>query len=416
MSNGLAVAAVTSTLRYLIDQALAAPHPGQVGAARVTTLRPDRLVDADTVGAPAGVNLFLYQVTPNHAWNLTDLPTRRADGSFDRRPVAALDLHYLLTCFGADPSLDAERLLGRSLVALAVTPVLSRDLVRAAMDAYSGDNDTAFLAASDLADQIELVKLSPAVLPLEDLSRLWGTFGSVPYRLSLVYSASVVLLEAAIVPRPALPVRQPLVTMLPSARPRLDELVAEPAGAPVTAGTRLELRGAGLLGPVTVIRVGRAELLPESGATPQALHLRVSETVPAGLHAVQVLHRARPEPGAAPSRVVAASASLPLTVRPQVAVAAVHPDVVDVTVTPAVRAGQRATLTLARRAGEPGSEALTVSLPAPASGEPPQDTFAVPRAALANGTWLLRIDVDGVESLPEPDTDGVYLERSLVLS
>ncbi len=48
----------------------------------VTTLRPDRFADADTVEEAAnGINVFLYQVTPNHAWNLTVLPTRRQDGA-----------------------------------------------------------------------------------------------------------------------------------------------------------------------------------------------------------------------------------------------------------------------------------------------------------------------------------------------
>ena len=46
MSNALAIAAVTSTVRFVLDLALQAPQPGQVGGAKVTTLRPDRLADA----------------------------------------------------------------------------------------------------------------------------------------------------------------------------------------------------------------------------------------------------------------------------------------------------------------------------------------------------------------------------------
>jgi len=48
----------------------------------VTTLRPERFADADTMGEAAnGINVFPYQVTPNHAWDLTDLPTQRQDGA-----------------------------------------------------------------------------------------------------------------------------------------------------------------------------------------------------------------------------------------------------------------------------------------------------------------------------------------------
>jgi hypothetical protein len=154
MSNALAIAAVTSAVRFVLDLALQAPQPGQVGGATVTTLRPDRLADADAVGAAAtGINVYLYQVTPNHAWNLTDLPTRRQDGSLVRRPIAALDLHYLLTTYGDDVALDNQRLLGRAMLALAVTPVLTRDLVTAAMLEYGEDTATAFLAAADLASR-----------------------------------------------------------------------------------------------------------------------------------------------------------------------------------------------------------------------------------------------------------------------
>ena len=41
----------------------------------MTTLRPDQLPDTSESAAP-GINLFLYQVTPNHAWNLADLLPR----------------------------------------------------------------------------------------------------------------------------------------------------------------------------------------------------------------------------------------------------------------------------------------------------------------------------------------------------
>ena len=66
MSNGLSLAAVTSTLRYVLERSLAVEHPGPVGSASVSTLRPDRLSGDVLDGAP-GLNIFLYQVTPNNA-------------------------------------------------------------------------------------------------------------------------------------------------------------------------------------------------------------------------------------------------------------------------------------------------------------------------------------------------------------
>ena len=83
MSNALAIATVTETMRYRIHGML--PGSG-VGGAHVTTVRPDNTAQLPT----AGVNIFLYQVTPNLAFQNADLPTRRADGTLMRRPQAAL--------------------------------------------------------------------------------------------------------------------------------------------------------------------------------------------------------------------------------------------------------------------------------------------------------------------------------------
>ncbi|MGH4008701.1 MAG: DUF4255 domain-containing protein [Pseudonocardiaceae bacterium] len=194
MSNGLAIAAVTSTLRYVLERALQHPHPGPVGGARVTTLRPGQLTDT-SVGHGPSINVFLYRVTPNHAWNLADLPTGSTNGSVGNQRVVALDLHYLITCHGQDESLDAQRLLGRTVTALAVTPVLTRDVVADAMDTYATEAETTFLADADLADQVEPVKVSPTSMSLEEMSKLWSVL-QTPYLPSLTYTATVVLIES----------------------------------------------------------------------------------------------------------------------------------------------------------------------------------------------------------------------------
>ncbi|MGV8965791.1 MAG: DUF4255 domain-containing protein [Cellulomonas sp.] len=419
MSNALAIAAVTSTLRYVLERSLSAPHPGPVGGAAVTTLRPDRLA-SDAVGADPGINIFLYQVTPNHAGNLTDLPTRRGDGSLVQRPVAALDLHYLLTGYGDDASLDGQRLLGRAILALAVTPVLTRDVVAAAMDAYDGDTDTAFLAASDLADQLELVKLSPTPLPLEELSRLWGVFQQTPYQLSVVYTATVVLLEADVPTRAALPVRVRSVAVQAGGPPRIDSLGPVPAAGPddvptvVTGGTTLVVRGTALrqsgFGPQTRIRVGPVVLTPEPGGSPLEVRVVLTEAVPAGLHAVQVQHRSpAPGPGGAPERVVASSATVPLLVHPTVTVGAVTPGpggTVTLHVDPPLFPGQRAVVGLARLDAPPPTPApdalrdLVVDVPPVPRDGVPLASITIPLADVPGGRWLVRLRVDGIDSVP----------------
>ena len=184
MSNSLAIATVTETLRNAISKALSGSG---VGGAHVTTVRPDASSALPTVG----VNIFLYQVTPNLACQNADLPTRRADGSLLRRPQAALDLHYLLTFYGDDATLEQQRLLGATILQLHAAPVLSRDLVSQVQ------HSIAFLNNSNLADQIDLVRIRPANLSLEEMNKLWMTFPNVDYVLSVVYVAGVVLIETS---------------------------------------------------------------------------------------------------------------------------------------------------------------------------------------------------------------------------
>lgn len=404
MSNSLAIATVTSTLRLVTDRALQAGGPGQVGGARTTTLRPDRiagLLDADEPST--GVNLFCYQATPNHAWNLTDLPTRNGDGSLARRPVAALDLHYLLTGFGKDETLDDQRLLARAVLGLAVTPVLGRATINEAVEVYGDDDGMGFLVDADLADQPESVKVSPAVMPLEEMARLWATFGT-PYLLSLTYTATVVLLEADVRPRTALPVRTRTVGVSAIGPPRVEEVVPEAVEALVGTGSVLVLRGSGLRGPVTRVRIGPGpDLVPGGDLTSQQVVVTVADTVPAGIHALRVLHRsAAGPPGSAPQRTLATSNAIPVMVRPTVSVEAQT----RLRIRPSVQPGQRLSISLGRLSGgDPDDPAwLSVDVAPDPPDAPPRSTFDLATdlddQTLGAGTWLVRVSVDGVESVP----------------
>jgi hypothetical protein len=169
MSNALAIAAVTATLRHLLDRGLNAGLPGT----RVTTRPPDKARDA---GGGNQVNLFLYQTLPNAAWRNTDLS---AGG-----PPLALNLYYLLSAYGQNDD-DAEpfshRLLGEAMRILHDHPVLDPATIQEA------------LPGSDLHEQAERVRITPQPLTLEEMARLWGTF-QTQYRISVAYEVSVVLI------------------------------------------------------------------------------------------------------------------------------------------------------------------------------------------------------------------------------
>ena len=103
MSNFLAIATVTAALRRTLETAVDADVPG----ASVTTNRPQ---DPSTGTNGPGVNIYLYQVTPNTAWRNADLPTRRTNGDLIQRPKVALDLHYLFSFYGDETALEPQLL------------------------------------------------------------------------------------------------------------------------------------------------------------------------------------------------------------------------------------------------------------------------------------------------------------------
>lgn len=417
MSNALAIAAVTSSIRYLLDRSLQRTHPGPVGGAGVTTLHPGDLSGSDLAN-DAGLNVYCYLATPNHAWNLTDLPTRRADGTTVQRPLAALDLHYLITCYGSEQALETQRLLGRAVSALSANSVLSRDVVTAALDLYGADPETPFLADSDLAAELELVKLSPVTLSLEEMSKLWGVL-DVAYQLSLAYQATVVLVAADVSPSRSLPVRARSIGVSTYAAIHLASVSAVDLSAAIDSASTLILRGSGLLAPAgqqTQVRIGPATLsIDPGGASAAEVRVTLTEDVPAGVHGVRVVHR-EPGTGGAPTRNGATSNAVPIVVRPRVDVAAVTATTLTLDVSPPLRERQRPVLLLHRLAGGTPDErdAVTVEFPPIDAGDAPAAELTVAHTDVPDGTWLVRLQVDGTESVPVA-TGETYDEPSVTL-
>jgi hypothetical protein len=189
MSNSVAIAAVTATLRSLVQTEIT--HEG--GGPLVTTLPPDKA--QGFAQADGWVNLFLYHTQINPAWRNKDLP-RQVKPNETGFPPMGLDLYYLLTAYeklDGDPLVLAHRLLGRAMLVLHDHPVLGADEIRAA------------IPNNDLADQIERIRVTPLPLSLEELSKLWMVF-QTGYRISAAYQVSVVLIDSRRSARAPLPV------------------------------------------------------------------------------------------------------------------------------------------------------------------------------------------------------------------
>jgi hypothetical protein len=246
MSNGFAIAAVTATIRRQIDEGLSADKVGDVtGAFAVTAIPPDRIVKANQP-EPIQVNLFLHQVTHNAAWRNVDLPSRDSDGDVVRIPPVAINLHYLVSAYGPDPYIP-EILLGHTVRILAENATLSREAIRRMLTPSGPDPMLTALLGSDLDDQPELIKIAPETVNTEEMSRLWSTFQS-SYRPSVAYQVSVVLIDGRGRARPSLPIRSRGVSSDVLAVP---ELVAIEAASgpldPIDTESAVVLSGRGLV-------------------------------------------------------------------------------------------------------------------------------------------------------------------------
>jgi Pvc16 N-terminal domain len=207
MSSPLAIGAVSAVLRNLLDNGLV-DVSGMLGPVAVSAVAPDR-VDVDEVNFAPRLNLFMYLALPNAAWRNRDLPSRSGTGERVSNAPLALDLHYLVTAYGVS-DFQAEIMLGYAMHLLHERPVLDRASIRRALDPSPLDVSMlppAFqaLAASDLADQIEVVRITPVPMNTDEMSKLWSASQS-HYRPSAAYQVCVVLIEGARPARSPLPV------------------------------------------------------------------------------------------------------------------------------------------------------------------------------------------------------------------
>ncbi|MGH4024801.1 MAG: DUF4255 domain-containing protein [Pseudonocardiaceae bacterium] len=418
MSNSLSVAMVTAALGRILGEALVGVPAGGVENAQVTTLRPDTLANVN--GDARGINIFLYQVTANGAWTSADLPTRRADGTVMTRPQQALDLHYLLTFSGDESTLEPQRMLGIAVSTLVARPVLSRELLRDIIEHARNEDPTAWEQFSDLADQIDVVRFTLQPLNLDELSTLWSTFLEAPYRLSVTYQAAVVLLDNDVTPQPALPVLTRGIDAAAVQVPSISRVVSDSAPTdPVVPGTTLRIEGQRLRGTfLTRVRLDDIDVLvPADQVTGTRLTVDLPQGVTAGVRTVQVVH---PRLVGSPpqERAGAESDATPLIVRPVVRAAitatlSAVPGVVDITVplAPPVGKRQRVVLTLNEHHPPTDRVARAYTFVAPRfdpQGPETTDQVTVPVRGVTAGRYLVRVQVDGAESVLGVGGDGRF--------
>ena len=227
MSSPLAIGAVSAVLRNLLDDAMITSVAPALGTTiTVTAVAPDTINLEDEQMTPR-LNLFLHQVTFNSGWRNATLPSRTSAGERAGNAPLAVDLHYLLTAYGRS-DFQAEILLGYAMHVLHERPVLDRSSIRDALSPGALDlgmfpPQIQALSQSDLADQMEAIKITPASLGIDEMSKLWSAI-QTHYRPSTAYQVSVVLIEGT---RPAI---SPLPVL---SRGRVDNATQRDAGVRV---------------------------------------------------------------------------------------------------------------------------------------------------------------------------------------
>lgn len=395
MSNVLAIAATTRTLRNLLLAQMPALD-AELSDLEVTLQPPDV---ARKGISKAQLNLFLYQVVANVAWRNLDMPGQVRPGD-SAPPPLALNLHYVITAWGRGDS-DSDAISHRVLAA-----AMSTLHDRAVLD---GNDIRNALPDNDLANQVERVRITPLPQSVDELSRLWTAF-QTSYRTSAAYEATVLLIDSQVAMRAPLPVlrRGPQdrgVIATASAAAVLESLSCPRTQPAVRIGEDIVLGGRQLATEHALARFSSLRLEAPIDIAPLAgdaagtlrVHLaNAAEDVDAasrwapGIYTVALLVQ---PPGLPPLL----SNELPLALAPIITLSpltAVAGDLtLNLTCLPRLRDGQRVFLLFGDRLLAPQS----ISNPAD-THQPSALVFEV--TGVAAGTHTVRLRVDGADSIP----------------
>jgi hypothetical protein len=227
------------------------------------------------------INLFLYRITENPYLKNQEIPGVGSPAAYGHPPLS-VDLHYLLTAYGASGRLDepqiideqlAHFLMGDAMHVLHEFPVVTPDLVT------SGGSP---ILHESLRNEFEQIKVTLEPLSIEDISKIWTALNR-PMRVSSAYSVSVVQIESERPRRYPRPVGEP-----PHAGPRIatvggrspiidDVQVSGRSGPYARVGDVLVIRGSGFETDLPGLRLGPFDA---TGSITAVLSDRVTAVVP----------------------------------------------------------------------------------------------------------------------------------------
>ena len=416
MSDPLAISGVSAVLQFYLFNMYTPVSSAFGGQPTVTSQAPD-LVQQALTKPENQVNLFLHQVTYNAAWRNVSLPSVAADGKTRlKSPPLALDLHYLLTAYGS-ADWQAEGLLGYALTMFHENSIITRDDIRFALQNLPGSNNMiSSLKNSTLADQVEMIKITPATLGREEMAWLWTAL-KADYRPTFPFQVSVVLIQPQRDTTLALPVLFRTLKATPIQPAQLLAILV-PNGQTAAAFTdTVTVTGEFLtsISQVSLIHprfglqfpVSLSKITTTSFQCVPGSQTKYPAGVPPGIYNVvgQFLDPANND-------VVQSTNTLPIGLAPtlptQTQAATLNADgtfTVTIDFTPSVWEGQEVSLSLSSLTAPPPPDPLfTMTVPAlPFTGNNNTSLqFQLP-ASFPAGTYLGRLTVDGVTSQVQVD-------------
>jgi hypothetical protein len=394
MSNSLAIAAATATLRNLLQT--------QVPLIDIS------LSDLDVTNQPldlarkhvtkSQLNIFLYQTVINAGWRNLQMPGQLRPGESGVPPLP-INLHYLITAYGRGDDADGvnHQVLGAAMSVLHDTPVLDRAAIAAA------------LAKNDLGAQFESLRITPLATTVDEISKLWMVF-QTQYRISAAYEVTVLLIDSLQQARSPLPVLQrgqgdKGVTSIASALPVLTGIAMPRSQFAARLGENITLQGKALTTNNTSVRFSSQRLDTQLELTPTAadeggglaVHIpgkaediNVLENWTPGQYTVGLVLRLPGVPELVSNETAFALAPQ-ITIQPPLSVTKGTVNL-SIDCEPRLTGDQRVLLLFGDRQIKPGS-INTPAMPAPSTV-----TFSIPNVDV--GSYVVRLRVDGVDSIP----------------
>jgi hypothetical protein len=397
MSNALAVAATMRVIASLLDSGVSNASLSSLFGAALTTVHPPDLIPIGDDAETDHLNLFLYTVTMNGGWRNVSA-VRNSAGERIGRPPLAVDLHFLLSAYGAS-EYHPELLLGIGMQVLHEQPFLDRNGIRSLFGIAASLEDQA-MATAQLDQQIEQIKISPHDLSADELYKLWSAFGS-KCRPSAAYVATVVLIESRAEMKSALPVMARNIGTVTFERPVIKDVA--PGTFNLSAPVQLTLTGSGFQPPGTLAQFG-STTVPFDSVGPTSALVTVPPSVVPGMNMLKVVRTYAI--GQPPDKLIGDSEPVGILVQPFITgittpvVAGVQR--IDVAFVPSATADQPATLLLDQINLPPSAvphHFAIDALPADMAGS----SISFDASVVPTGTYLLRIRIGGVESVPAFD-------------